>query len=105
MLTNGYQVKYLPVDYHARVGKSKIKPIRDTLNFIQLIVRTVMYFDPLKIFIPLSLVLFFISIGIFLYSYFFTAKVMDVTTVVLFVSAIQVLAISMVADLVNKRIN
>lgn len=36
--------------------------------------------------------------------YFFTPKVMDVTTVMLFVSAIQVLAIGMVADLVNKRI-
>jgi len=104
MLTNGYQVKYVPVDYHARIGQSKIKPIRDTLNFIQLIVRTVMYFNPLKVFIPLSLVLFFMSVGVFLYSYFFTPKVMDVTTVILFVSAIQVLAIGMVADLVNKRI-
>ncbi len=104
MLTNGYQVKYIPIDYHARIGQSKIKPIRDTLNFIQLIVRTVMYFNPLKIFIPLSLVLFFMSIGVFLYSYFFTPRVMDVTTVILFVSAIQVLAIGMVADLVNKRL-
>ncbi len=104
MLTNGYQVKYIPVDYYARIGQSKIKPIRDMLNFMQLIVRTVMYFNPLKIFIPLSLVLFFMSVGVFLYSYFFTPKVMDVTTVILFVSAIQVLAIGMVADLVNKRI-
>ena len=104
MFTNGYQVKYIPVDYHVRIGQSKIKPIRDTLNFIQLIVRTVMYFNPLKIFIPLSLVLFFMSVGVFLYSYFFTPKVMDVTTVILFVSAIQVLAIGMVADLIDKRI-
>ncbi len=104
MLTNGYQVKYIPVDYHVRIGQSKIKPIRDTLNFIQLIVRTAMYFNPLKIFIPLSLVLFFMSIGVFLYSYFFTPKVMDVSIAILFVSAIQVLAIGMVADLVNKRI-
>ena len=104
MLTNGYQVKYVPVDYHARIGQSKIKPIRDTLNFIQLIVRTVMYFNPLRVFIPLSLGLFFMSVGIFLYSYFFTPKVMDVTTVILFVSAVQVLAVGMVADLINKRI-
>ena len=104
MLTNGYQVKYVPVDYHARIGQSKIKPIRDTLNFIQLIVRTVMYFNPLKVFIPLGLVLFFMSVGVFLYSYFFTPKIMDVTTVILFVSAVQVLAIGMVADLINKRI-
>lgn len=104
MLTNGYRVKYVPVDYRARIGQSKIKPMRDTLNFIQLIVRTVMYFNPLKVFIPLSLVLFFMSVGVFLYSYYFTPRVMDITTVILFVSAIQVLAIGMVADLINKRI-
>jgi len=104
MLTNGYQVKYVPIDYHTRIGQSKIKPIRDTLNFTQLIVRTVMYFNPLKVFVPLSLVLFFMSVGVFLYSYFFTPKVMDITTVILFVSAVQVLAIGMVADLINKRI-
>lgn len=104
MLTNGYQVKYVSVDYHARIGRSKIRPIRDTLNFIQLIVRTVMYFNPLKVFIPLTLALFFMSGGVFLYSYFFTPKVMDITTVILFVSAVQVLAIGMVADLINKRI-
>ena len=104
MLTNGYQVKYVPVDYHARIGQSKIRPMRDTLNFVQLIIRTVMYFNPLKVFIPLSLALFFMSVGVFLYSYFFTPKIMDITTVILFVSAIQVLAIAMVADLINKRI-
>ncbi len=104
MVMNGYRVKYVPVDYYARIGQSKIRPLRDTLSFIQLIVRTVMYFNPLKVFIPLSLVLFFMSVGVFLYSYFFTPKIMDITTVILFVSAVQVLAIGMVADLINKRI-
>ena len=56
MLCNHYHVKYIPINYAMRVsGKSKIKPFRDILNFIQLIVRTVMYFNPLKIFIPISL--------------------------------------------------
>jgi hypothetical protein len=63
-----------------------------------------MYFRPLKVFIPLSLVLFFMSVAVFLYSYFFTPKVMDITTVILFVSAVQIGAIGMVADLINKRI-
>ena len=47
MLTNDYVVSYIAIDYHTRTGKSKIKPIRDTVKFIQLIVRTVMYFNPL----------------------------------------------------------
>ena len=47
MLTNGYTVAYRPIDYFARVGKSKIRPIRDTLVFLELISRMALYFAPL----------------------------------------------------------
>ena len=40
MLTNNYVVHYHPIDYFHRKGRSKIKPIRDTLRFVQLILRT-----------------------------------------------------------------
>jgi hypothetical protein len=43
LLTNGYAVEYVSIDYFQRQGKSKIKPVQDTLNFIQLIIRTVLY--------------------------------------------------------------
>ena len=103
-LTNGYQVKYIPIDYYKREGKSKIRPVRDTLNFFQLIIKTILYFNPLKIFIPLSLILLSLGFLVFIYSYLFTPKIMDVTIVILFVSAIQILAIGMIADLIVKRI-
>jgi len=102
LLTNDYQVKYLPINYYKRKGKSKIKPIEDTLNFLQLIIRTILYFNPLKVFIPISLILFLLSLGILIYSYFFMPKIMDVTIVLLFISAIQILAIGMIADLIVK---
>jgi len=103
MLTNGYSVKYVPIDYRKRIGRSKIRPIKDTLNFIQLVIRTVIYFNPLKIFVPMSLSLFLLSMLVLFYSFFFTPQIMDVTTIVLFVSALQLLAIGMVADLIDKR--
>lgn len=103
LLSNDHSVKYLPIEYLKRTGKSKIRPIRDTLNFVQLIIRTVMYFNPLKVFVPLSLLLFLLSAFVLVYSFFFTPKVMDITTIVLFVSAVQILAIGMIADLIDKR--
>lgn len=102
LLTNDYQVKYLPINYYKRKGKSKIRPVRDTLNFLQIIIRTILYFNPLKVFIPISLILFLSSLGTLVYSYFFTPKIMDITTVILFISAIQILAIGMIADLIVK---
>ena len=101
-LTNGYRVKYVPITYSKRTGKSKFRPIRDTLNFFQLIIRTILYFNPLKVFVPLSLIFFFLAIVVFLWSYFFTPKVMDVTTAIFLLSSIQVLSIGMLADLITK---
>jgi glycosyltransferase involved in cell wall biosynthesis len=101
---DGFKVAYVPINYYKRKGKSKIKPVSDTLNFLQLIVRTSMFFNPLKIFLPLSLVLFFVGILILLYSYFFLEKILDITVVLLLVSALQMIAIGMTADLIVKKI-
>ena len=46
-----YRVQYIPISYLKRQGKSKIRPIQDTLNFVLLILRTILLFHPLKIFI------------------------------------------------------
>ena len=103
MLTNNYDVEFVPIEYKIRSGRSKIRPIRDTMNFIQLILRTVLYFDPLKIFLPISVLFFISSIAVLVLSYLFTPKVMDITTVILFISGVQILAIGMIADLIDKR--
>jgi glycosyltransferase involved in cell wall biosynthesis len=104
MLSNNYRVKYIPIEYYKRSGRSKIKPIRDTMNFIQLIIRAIMYFNPLKVFLPLSLTLFFCGIFVLLYSWLFTPQVMDITTIVLMVTSVNVAAIGLLADLIDKRI-
>ncbi|MFH1622837.1 MAG: glycosyltransferase family 2 protein [Candidatus Omnitrophota bacterium] len=105
-LDSNLRVKFIPVDYRKRRGgKSKIRPIYDTLNFIQLIIRTVIYFNPLRIFVPLSLLFLLLGIGVFLYSRLFLAKVMDITTVILLVSSIQILSIGMIADAIIRKQN
>ena len=104
MLTCGEEVKYVPIEYAARVGKSKIKPIRDTLNFIQLIIRTVLLFDPLRVFLPLFFLLLLSSAGVFFYSWFYMSKILDTTVTILAMSAIQMLAIGMIADMINRRL-
>jgi len=53
-LTNGYAVKYVPVEYRPRIGKSKFHPIKDTLSYLATVLRMVLYFRPLKVFLPLS---------------------------------------------------
>jgi len=105
MLTNGYSVKFEEIDYFGRVGKSKIRPIKDTLNFVQLIVRTTMYFNPLKVFIPLSMLLVIFAFIILIGSHYLFGEAMDVSFGVLIMTAVMVSAVGMLADLINKRIN
>jgi glycosyltransferase involved in cell wall biosynthesis len=103
MLTNGYAVKYVPIGYTRRTGKSKIRPVYDTLNFLQLICRTVLYFNPLRIFIPLAFVTFLTSLGVLLFSWKFLEKPMDATFGILFMTSVMILAIGLLADLIDKR--
>ncbi len=103
MLTNGYRVKYIPIDYHKREGRSKIRPIQDTLNFMQLIIRTILYFNPLRVFIPLSISLVILAFLVLIGSYLLFGRAVDVTFGVILMTAVMVMAIGMLADLIDKR--
>ncbi|MEZ4654415.1 MAG: hypothetical protein R3E12_12700 [Candidatus Eisenbacteria bacterium] len=103
MHVNDLFVRYVPIDYHARKGQSKIRPIQDTLNFLALIVRTVLYFRPLKIFLPLSGFLLVLALAVFLYSWLLTPKIMDASVSIIVMSAFQMAAIGLLADLIDKR--
>lgn len=104
MLTSGYEVKYRSVQYFKREGKSKIRPVRDTLNFIQLVIRTVLYFNPLKVFVPMSISLSLTAFLVLFMSWMFAEKAMDVTFGVILMSAVMVMAIGMLADLIDRKI-
>ena len=102
-ITHDYRVRYLPISYAKRIGQSSIRPVRDTINFVNLIVRTVLYFKPLKIFAPASAALFGTALIVALVSKFWFGQLADVTSVTLAVAAFQVLAIGLLADLIEKR--
>jgi len=103
MLANNYEIGYYPISYFKRTGKSKIRPIRDTINFIQLIIRTVMYFEPLKIFIPISLILFLMAVIAFILRQI-KGGGFAITIVILLTTSLHMLAIGMLADLIDKRL-
>jgi glycosyltransferase involved in cell wall biosynthesis len=56
-LLNDYRVLYLPIDYHKRVGLSKVRALH-VYDFLLVILRTAIYFNPLRFFLPLGMVFF-----------------------------------------------
>lgn len=103
LLTNNYTVKYVSINYSHGKRKSKFHPIKDTTNMLVLIIRTVLYFNPLKIFLPMSMVIFSFGL-ILLLCRIFILKAFGITILILFISSFQLLAIGMLADLIDKRI-
>ena len=101
-LTNHHRVEYVTINYAHRAGSSKIRPLRDTLGFTSLIIRTVMYFNPLKVFYPVASVVALAFLGSLYYDIVVSKDLGD-KTVLLFVAAVQILSIGLLADLIEKR--
>jgi len=104
VLTNHMKINYVPINYHKRQGRSKIRPINDTLNFIQLIIRTVLYFEPLRIFIPFSLSLFILGVSIFFIGVFYFSVYLDTTSAIIISTSVIVMTVGMLADLIDKKL-
>ncbi len=57
----GKMVAYLPIDYRKRIGHSKVRIFRDSLRTLQYITESVVYFNPIKLFLLLSLIVFIVG--------------------------------------------
>jgi len=102
MMRSRYSVVFEPIAYTERVGRSKIRPIRDTLGFIQLILRTGMYFAPLRVLLPLVGLLtaaFLISLG---YDVVVLDNLTD-KTIILLLFAMNTALFGLLADMIDKR--
>jgi len=58
----GFSVGYYPVKTNKRIGKSSVKQIKHGSNVLLLILRLIVLFNPLKVFIPVSLIIFFVGL-------------------------------------------
>jgi len=102
-LSNGHQIKYVPIDYFKRAGRSKFHPFKDAYNYILQILRMVMYFNPLRVLMP---------VGLTLLGATFLKAVSDLivhdlrvtgSTVLVGLAAFNIIAIALLADLMVRR--
>ena len=102
-LTNGYEVKFIPINYYKREGKSSIKP-KDFINFFNLIIRLTLYFKPLSVFIPVSI--FFILIGtVKLVIDFAGLNRFGLGGALAVIFGIQLILLGMIAEIIIRRTN
>lgn len=63
MFRSGLRVRYEPIVSPARIGVSKIRPLKDGMRFMMTITRLATLFVPLKIFLPVSTAFLFIGVA------------------------------------------
>ena len=102
MLTNQYQVKFIPINYHKRVGKSSIKPLRDFTNFTILIIRICAYFKPLNVFVPPAMLLILLGLTKGTIDYVRDHH-LGLLAIALAMTGVQMLFIGLLADLIDHR--
>lgn len=102
MLRNHYDVQFVPIDYMSRKGKSKIRPIHDTIRFAQLILRTGMYFAPLRVLLPIAGFLFLGFCASICYDVFILRNLTD-KSVLLLMFSMNTAIFALLADMIDKR--
>ncbi len=101
-LSNQHPVDYLAIDYAKRAGKSKFKFVRDAYRYILQVLRMVMYFNPIKVLMPLALTLLIVGAGKAIYDvivYFFR---ITTNSMLLLVTGLIIASVALLADLIVR---
>jgi glycosyltransferase involved in cell wall biosynthesis len=99
LLANGHAVAYEPIDYIKRTGRSKIRASHFA-SFMLLVVRAIVLFNPLKVFLPLGALLFLLGVAKLIQDVILWN--LSETAVMAFLSAIVVWAVGLLADMIAR---
>ena len=98
VLRSGRSVKYIPVKIHARkMGKSNISFFRDGVRFFMIISRICTLYSPMRIFLPVSFMLFLLGLLNYIYTFITQGRFTNMSAL-LFVASIIVFMMSLVSE-------
>lgn len=97
----GFSVAYLPIHTPRRTtGKSHIRPIRDGVRFLLIIIKIGTLYSPQKLFLPISMAFFWTGLCYYLYTYLTGGRFTNMSAL-LFISAIFTFLIGIVSEQVS----
>ncbi len=101
-MSNQHDVQYVPIEYGKRAGKSKFRFIRDAYRYILQVLRMVMYFNPLKVLMPVALFLLALGVAKGIFDQVVHPFLFAVNTVLIFVSGLITATLALLADLIVR---
>ncbi len=101
-LSNQHTVDYVPISYSQRAGHSKFHPLKDAYRYILQVLRMVMYFNPLKVLMPLAIWLLVIGFGKGIFDVVRYHFHLTTNTLLVFVTGLIIGAVALLADLIVR---
>jgi len=101
-LSNQHDVRYVPIAYAKRAGRSKFRFVSDAYRYILQVLRMVMYFNPLKVLMPVALTLLSIGIAKGIFDLAVHPLRVAVNTVLIFVTGLIIASLALLADLIVR---
>jgi glycosyltransferase involved in cell wall biosynthesis len=93
----GLGVAYIPVNMPERVGKSHIRPLRDGIRFLLIILKIGTMYSPLKLFLPISAGFFVTGLGYYIFTFVSYNRFTNMSAL-LFIAAILTFLIGIVSE-------
>lgn len=99
----GLGVAYVPVGMPPRIGKSHIRPLRDGIRFLLIILKIGTLYSPMKLFLPVAGAFFATGLGYYTYTYLAHHRFTNMSAL-LFITSVLVFLIGIVSEQITMLI-
>ncbi len=99
MICSDLQVTYVPITYGKRIGQSKIRPT-DFFRFMLLVVRIIVLFHPLRVFLPVGAILFAMGMAKAIYDLFLFN--LSESAIFALLAALVIWSLGLIADMISR---
>lgn len=96
----GYSVTYVPIHAAKRIGKSHIQPLKDGVRFFLIIFKIATLFSPLKMFLPIAVMLFMMATGWYGYTLYEFGRFTNMSAL-LYTGSIMIFLMGLISEQVT----
>lgn len=96
----GYSVTYVPIHAAKRIGKSHIQPMKDGVRFFLIIFKIATLFSPLKMFLPIAVLLFMMATGWYGYTLWEAGRFTNMSAL-LYTGSIMIFLMGLISEQVT----
>lgn len=96
----GYSVTYVPIHAAKRIGTSHIQPMKDGVRFFLIIFKIATLFSPLKMFLPIAVLLFMMATGWYGYTLWDAGRFTNMSAL-LYTGSIMIFLMGLISEQVT----